>query len=37
LKDGKVYAGGAEVTNPDVAVSNGVVHMTNKVLVPKKM
>jgi uncharacterized surface protein with fasciclin (FAS1) repeats len=37
LKDGKVYVGGAEVTNPDVAVSNGVVHMTNKVLVPKKM
>lgn len=37
LKDGKVYVGGAEVTNPDVAVTNGVVHMTNKVLVPKKM
>jgi uncharacterized surface protein with fasciclin (FAS1) repeats len=37
LKDGKVYVGGAEVTNPDVAVNNGVVHMTNKVLVPKKM
>jgi uncharacterized surface protein with fasciclin (FAS1) repeats len=37
LKDGKVYVGGAEVTNADVAVNNGVVHMTNKVLVPKKM
>lgn len=37
LKDGKVFVGGAEVTNPDVAVNNGVVHMTNKVLVPKKM
>ena len=37
LKDGKVYVGGAEVTNADVAVTNGVVHMTNKVLVPKKM
>lgn len=37
MKDGKVYVGGAEVTNPDVAVNNGVVHMTNKVLVPKKM
>jgi uncharacterized surface protein with fasciclin (FAS1) repeats len=37
LKNGKVYVGGAEVTNADVAVSNGVVHMTNKVLVPKKM
>ena len=37
IKDGKVYVGGAEVTNPDVAVNNGVVHITNKVLVPKKM
>lgn len=37
IKDGKVMVGGAEVTNPDVAVSNGVVHMTNKVFVPKKM
>ncbi len=37
LKDGKVFVGGAEVTNADVTVNNGVVHMTNKVLVPKKM
>ncbi len=37
MKDGKVYVGGAEVVNPDVAVNNGVIHMTNKVLVPKKM
>jgi uncharacterized surface protein with fasciclin (FAS1) repeats len=37
LKDGKVFVGGAEVTNADVAVNNGVVHMVNKVLVPKKM
>ncbi len=37
IKGGKVFVGGAEVTNPDVAVNNGVVHMTNKVLVPKKM
>lgn len=37
IKDGKVYVGGAEVTNPDVDVNNGVVHITNKVLVPKKM
>lgn len=36
LKDGKVLVGGAEVTNADVAVSNGVVHLVNKVLVPKK-
>jgi Secreted and surface protein containing fasciclin-like repeats len=37
LKDGKVLVGGAEVTNADVAVNNGVVHMVNKVLVPKKL
>ena len=37
IKNGKVYVGGAEVTNPDVPVNNGVVHITNKVLVPKKM
>jgi uncharacterized surface protein with fasciclin (FAS1) repeats len=37
IKDGKVSVGGAEVTTADVAVSNGVVHITNKVLVPKKM
>jgi len=37
VKDGKVTVGGAEVTNADVAVSNGVVHLTNKVLVPRKM
>ncbi len=37
LKDGKVLVGGAEVTNADVAVSNGVVHLVNKVLVPKKL
>lgn len=37
IKDGKVLVGGAEVTNADVAVNNGVVHLVNKVLVPKKM
>lgn len=37
LKDGKVMVGGAEVVSADVAVSNGVVHVVNKVLVPKKM
>lgn len=37
MKDGKVMIGGAEVTNADIAVSNGVVHLVNKVLVPKKM
>lgn len=37
VKDGKVMVGGAEVTKTDVEVSNGVVHITNKVLVPKKI
>lgn len=37
IKGGKVTIGGAEVTAADVAVSNGVVHVTNKVLVPRKM
>ncbi len=37
IKDGKVTIGGAEVVAADVAVSNGVVHVINKVVVPKKM
>ena len=37
LKDGKVLVGGAEVATADVAVSNGVVHVVSKVLVPKKL
>lgn len=37
LKDGKVLIGGAEVVNADVAVNNGVVHIVNKVLIPKKL
>lgn len=37
IKDGKVSIGGAEVVAADVAVSNGVVHVINKVVVPKKM
>lgn len=37
IKDGKVTVGGAEVVAADVAVSNGVVHVINKVVVPKKM
>lgn len=36
IKDGKVTVGGAEVVSADVAVSNGVVHVINKVVVPKK-
>ncbi len=37
ITGGKVLIGGAEVVSADVAVSNGVVHVINKVLVPKKM
>lgn len=37
VKDGKVMVGGAEVTAADVPASNGVVHVINKVLVPRKM
>jgi uncharacterized surface protein with fasciclin (FAS1) repeats len=37
VKDGKVTVGGSEVTQADVAASNGVVHIVNKVLVPRKM
>jgi uncharacterized surface protein with fasciclin (FAS1) repeats len=36
-KDGKVMVGGAEVVAADVAASNGVIHVINKVLMPKKM
>ena len=31
---GKVYVGGARVVTPDVAASNGVIHVINKVLIP---
>ncbi|MCU0450295.1 MAG: fasciclin domain-containing protein [Bernardetiaceae bacterium] len=37
MKDGKVMINDAEVTSADVAVSNGVVHVISKVVVPKKM
>ncbi len=37
VKDGKVMVNGAEVVAADVAASNGVVHVINKVLMPKKM
>jgi uncharacterized surface protein with fasciclin (FAS1) repeats len=37
MKDGKVMINDAEVTTPDVAVSNGVVHVVSKVVTPKKM
>lgn len=37
VKDGKVMINGAEVTAADVPASNGVVHVINKVVLPKKM
>jgi uncharacterized surface protein with fasciclin (FAS1) repeats len=34
-KDGKVTVGGAHVTTANVAASNGVVHVIDKVLLDK--
>jgi uncharacterized surface protein with fasciclin (FAS1) repeats len=34
-RDGKVFVGGARVTTADVAASNGVIHIINKVLIPR--
>ncbi len=36
VKDGKVMVGGATVVTPDVAASNGTVHVVDKVMMPKK-
>ena len=35
VRDGRVYAGGARVTTPDVLASNGVIHVISKVLIPR--
>jgi len=35
VRDGKVFVGGARVTTPDVAASNGVIHVVNRVLIPR--
>src|SRR3954462_6997134 len=35
VRNGKVYVGGARVTTPDVQASNGVIHIINKVLIPR--
>jgi uncharacterized surface protein with fasciclin (FAS1) repeats len=35
VRDGKVFIGGARVVTPDVSASNGVIHVINKVLVPR--
>jgi uncharacterized surface protein with fasciclin (FAS1) repeats len=35
VSGGKVTIGGARVTTPDVAASNGVIHVINEVLIPR--
>ena len=35
VNGGKVTIGGARVITPDVAASNGVIHVINKVLIPR--
>jgi uncharacterized surface protein with fasciclin (FAS1) repeats len=34
VRGGKVFVAGARVTTPDVAASNGVIHVINRVLIP---
>jgi uncharacterized surface protein with fasciclin (FAS1) repeats len=35
VRGGKVFVGGARVITPDVRASNGVIHVINKVLIPR--
>src|SRR3954470_2441408 len=35
VRDGKVFVGGARVTTPNVAASNGVIHVIDQVLIPR--
>jgi len=35
VRDGKVFVGGARVVKADVAACNGVIHVINKVLIPR--
>jgi uncharacterized surface protein with fasciclin (FAS1) repeats len=35
VRGGKVFVGGARVTTPDVVASNGVIHVINRVLIPR--
>ena len=35
VRDDKVFVGGARVTTADVGASNGVIHVINKVLIPR--
>ena len=35
VRGSKVFVGGARVVTPDVTASNGVIHVINKVLIPR--
>jgi uncharacterized surface protein with fasciclin (FAS1) repeats len=35
VRNGKVYVGGARVTTADIGATNGVIHVINKVLIPR--
>jgi uncharacterized surface protein with fasciclin (FAS1) repeats len=35
VRGGKVFVGGARVTTPNIAASNGVIHIINRVLIPR--
>jgi uncharacterized surface protein with fasciclin (FAS1) repeats len=35
VRNGRVYVGGARVLTPDVKASNGVIHVIDKVLIPR--
>jgi uncharacterized surface protein with fasciclin (FAS1) repeats len=35
VRNGNVFVGGARVTTADVAASNGVIHVINRVLIPR--
>jgi uncharacterized surface protein with fasciclin (FAS1) repeats len=35
VRSSNVYVGGARVSKPDVLASNGVIHVINKVLIPR--
>jgi len=35
VRSSNVFVGGAHVTMPDVAASNGVIHVINRVLIPR--
>ena len=35
VRGSRAYVGGARVTSPDVGASNGVIHVINRVLIPR--